>query len=200
MAKSRASISANTEDEVIKKIKEATKKCDAFVVSDYAKGLLTVRIASTIHEECEQKKIPIICDGKPQNKELFKNSYLITPNKKEAYAMAEADDKESIESVGQKLSHELNCNVLITLSEQGMILFEKKRAVTKIPTKAKEVFDVSGAGDTVVAATALSLAAGMPLNEACKIGNYAAGVVVGKLGTTTITQKELEKAIKDDGQ
>ena len=106
--------------------------------------------------------------------------------------------KETIEVVGQKLSHKLNCNVLITLSEQGMILIEKNGSIVNIPTKAREVFDVSGAGDTVATATALAIAAKAPLSDACRIGNYAAGVVVGKLGTSIITLKELEEAIISD--
>ena len=193
----RDAVSGSVEEEIIKKINQIAKDCDAFVISDYVKGLLTPKIAAEVHKVCSQNDIRIVCDGKPQNKELFKNCYLITPNKKEAVAMV-GNGKETIEVVGQKLSHKLNCNVLITLSEQGMILIEKNGSIVNIPTKAREVFDVSGAGDTVATATALAIAAKAPLSDACRIGNYAAGVVVGKLGTSIITLKELEEAIISD--
>lgn len=194
----RTEISGNIEDDIIKNIKTAALACDVFIVSDYAKGVLTKKVAEAVHEASEARKIPIISDGKPRNKESFRNSYLLTPNRKEAYIMAGASEKQGIEDVGGKLAHDMNSNVLITLSEEGMILFEKIGKATRILTKAREVFDVSGAGDTAVAASALSIAAGADLVDACKIGNYAAGIVVGKLGTTSTNTKELEQAIKDD--
>ncbi len=194
----RTPIGVETEKQLIASIKQATG--DTFVVSDYAKGTLTSAAIAAVHAHCRDKKIPLICDGKPQNKDWFKGCTLITPNKKEAYAMAGAHEKESIESIGQRLTHELGSNVLITLSEHGMILFETSGKTTHIPTKAQEVFDVSGAGDTAVAAIALALASGASLIDACRIGNYAAGIVVGKLGTAICSQKELLGAVGADGQ
>ena len=183
-------IDANISKKIIDKIK--TSKATVHVLSDYAKGTITDEII----KEINLMKTKLICDGKPKNKQWFKNCYLITPNKKEAYEMAGANDKASVESVGRILAKELNCNVLMTLADKGMTLFEKEGKITHIPAKAKEVYDVSGAGDTVVATAALALSAGAGLIDACKIANYAAGIVVGKLGTATTTIDEIKMAME----
>ena len=145
----------------------------------------------------------LIIDPKPAHTDYYNDVDLITPNHKEACEMLNLNpelskDESSIEMIGSELKKRLDCNILLTRGEQGMALFLKSGEVIKIPTKAKEVYDVSGAGDTVVASFALALAAGADYKQAAHIANYAAGIVVGKLGTATTTVSELKKAIEDE--
>ena len=119
---------------------------------------------------------------------------MITPNRKEAFgACGNINPKASTEEVARKLIDKIKCQaVLMTLGEEGMLLAQKSGTMTQIPTAAKEVYDVSGAGDTVIAAFALAMSAGATLPEAAFISNLAAGVVVGKLGTATVNRTELQ--------
>ena len=103
-----------------------------------------------------------------------------------------------IEKMGKTLLEELDSNILITRGEKGMSLFEKNDKITHIPTFAKEVFDIIGAGDTSVATLTLALASGASLEEAAIIANYAAGITVGKVGTSTVSLEELKKSIEDE--
>lgn len=132
---------------------------------------------------------------------LYKGVTAITPNRNEAYGAygisATNGRRADLEEVGRGLLNRLHSNaVLITLGEEGMALFEKNKPTRRIPTMAREVYDVSGAGDTVIAIFGLGLAAGATLEEAAVLSNYAAGVVVGKLGTATIEPSELKQAIE----
>ena len=126
----------------------------------------------------------------------------MTPNSKEAYEAYRTfhprmEDGISLEKVGFGLIRQIKSDaLLVTLGEDGMVLFEKKGKVTSIPTAAREVFDVSGAGDTVIASLALALAAGAELSDAAMLSNLAAGIVVGKLGTATVTLQELKAAVQ----
>ncbi|MBR9677233.1 D-glycero-beta-D-manno-heptose 1-phosphate adenylyltransferase [Candidatus Woesearchaeota archaeon] len=169
----------------IKKIKNV----DLIIISDYNKGFITKELMS----EIKKLNIPIIADIKPQNKELFSNVHLITPNLKEAQKLSgiSGTSQEIVEQIGKKLVTELNTNVIITRSKDGISLFEKNSAQHHIPTNAVEVYDVTGAGDTVIGAIGLSIASNASLTQSAIIANHAAGVVVGKVGTATTTQKEL---------
>jgi len=114
----------------------------------------------------------------------------ITPNKKEAYLAVDANSREDIDIVGQKLKEQYKLDtVLITRSEEGMTLYDE--GIHNIPTYAKEVYDVTGAGDTVISVFTLARAAGATWEEAAKIANAAGGIVVGKIGTSTVSEKEL---------
>jgi D-glycero-beta-D-manno-heptose-7-phosphate kinase len=157
---------------------------DIIVLSDYAKGTLTKNLCSKIIEKFPDK---VIADPKPKNKDFYSNIYLITPNLKEAIEMSNASN---VESSGKRLQEEIKSNVLVTCGKDGMVLFDKSD-IFHFPTFAKEVFDVTGAGDTVVSALALSLASGASLKDASSIANYAAGIVVGKKGTATVSKEEL---------
>jgi D-beta-D-heptose 7-phosphate kinase/D-beta-D-heptose 1-phosphate adenosyltransferase len=143
-------------------------------------------------------KIPLIVDPKPRNPGRFKGATIITPNHHEAELMAGmkiTNDKE-LHTAVQKLQKALACQaVLITRGEAGMALYEKGKSLYTIPTVAKEVYDVTGAGDTVAAILALGLAVGLGFAEAATVANFAAGIVVGKLGTATASTEELLEAV-----
>lgn len=166
------------------------KKFDIIIVSDYNKGVVTKELM----DELKKFAIRIIADIKPENKEFFKNTYLITPNLKEAQELSgmKGSGDNDVERIGKSIVKEMNANLMITRSENGMSVFEKNGQIHHIPTAAQEVYDVTGAGDTVIAATALSLASDANLEESAIVSNHAAGIVVGRVGTATTNQKELK--------
>ena len=174
---------------------------DAVVVSDYAKGVVGEKVMAELILLCKNAGKPLIIDPKPKHKTMYAGATLITPNHKEASEMAGIEEKDDgqLVQIGAMLSQSLQSNILITRGEKGMSLFQYQGPITHIPTKAREVYDVVGAGDTVVGVAALALAAGASLPEAAAIANHAAGVVVGKIGTSTCSQEELIKAIDRDG-
>lgn len=159
---------------------------DIILISDYAKGAITKDLMNFLKEYSSK----IVVNPKPENKYLYKNVFLIIPNKKEALEMS---NKKDFLSAGRYLKKNLNSNVLITLAEKGMILFSDKEL--EIPTQAKEVYDVTGAGDTVASTIALSLASGSSLEEAAILANHAAGIAVSKYGTYNVKLNELERVL-----
>ncbi|MBI4439881.1 D-glycero-beta-D-manno-heptose-7-phosphate kinase [Candidatus Woesearchaeota archaeon] len=193
---SRETIGSPIEGEIIRRIESIIDDIEVVLISDYAKGLVTQRVLDFIAEISKARGVKVIVDPKPDNKVEYKNAYLITPNLKEACELAgwrECTD-EKVTELGNLLASKLGCAVLITRGEKGMVLFDGNE-VTKVETHAKEVFDVSGAGDTVVATLGLAVAAGASLKDAALLANYAAGIVVGKLGTSSVTAEELEGSI-----
>lgn len=176
------------------------REIDGVIIEDYGKGVVTASLIRKLLKLTKRHRKFVIVDPKERHIAYYKGVTVITPNRKEAYGALEALGVETkiggvkmpIETAGRKLLEKLRCeSVLITLGEEGMLLMEKRGAKTRIPTAAREVFDVSGAGDTVAAAFALSLARGATLKEAAFISNLAAGIVVGKLGTATVNPDEL---------
>jgi len=140
----------------------------------------------------------VVVDPKMDNFDYYKGMTLITPNKFEAEIASGVKivDEESLNRAGEKLLDRFRSQaVLITLGEEGMTLFERGKQAVNIPTVAKEVYDVTGAGDTVVAVITLAKATGASFTEAAEIANYAAGIVVGKVGTATVSPDELKEAI-----
>ena len=140
----------------------------------------------------------VVVDPKMDNFDYYKGITLVTPNKLEAEIASGVKivDEESLKRAGEKLLDRFRSQVvLITLGEEGMALFERGKQAINIPTGEKEVYDVTGAGDTVVAVITLAMGAGASFTEAAKIANYAAGIVVGKVGTATVSPDELKKAI-----
>lgn len=192
--------SSDIQNELINTLQRLVRESDIVIVSDYAKGMVTKEVMEKLKEAANSEGKKIIIDPRPQNKDLYAGSYLITPNNKEACQMAKKyiDTEEEFESLGRGLGNELNSNIIITRGSKGMAIFQKDNGTLNIPTKAKEVYDVSGAGDTVVAALSLALASGASLEEAAGLANYAAGVVVGKIGTATCTLDEIKQSIEDD--
>lgn len=173
-------------------------KADAVVIEDYGKGMVTPELLTYVLKKAKSLGKPVLVDPKEKHFSYYRGVTAITPNRKEAlsaYGPGPDGRVPDIQEVGKKLLKRFLCEaVLITLGEEGMILFEKKGTVTKIPTAAREVYDVSGAGDTVIAVFALALAAGARMKEAAVLANHAAGIVVGKLGTATVTPEEIKRS------
>jgi rfaE bifunctional protein kinase chain/domain len=183
------------ERKMIEKILKKLRGFDAIVVSDYAKGVVTKELFDALMRAAKKENIPVIVDPKPKNKDVYEGAYLIKPNLKEAVEMTGIDIKsdEDIIKTGKMLLKKLKSNILLTCGGKGMYLFEKNGGVEHMPTEAREVYDVTGAGDTVAAVAALCLAAGAKLKEAAFIANKAAGIVVGKAGTSTVSIEEIRK-------
>lgn len=173
---------------IVEYVKENINHWDAFVISDYAKGCVTETVAKELIGLASQEKKPIIVDTKPEHINYMEGATLITPNKKEALEMT---GKMAVEKAGEELRKKTRGSVIITQGGEGMTLFEGGGAL-HVPAETREVFDVSGAGDTVVAVLALALANNWSLNKAARLANVAAGIVVGKSGTATATVEELK--------
>lgn len=189
-------ISPSLEKKLLSSITKALRGVSAVVISDYAKGVLSLKVARKLIMSAQSRNIPVIVDPKPVNKDLYATATVITPNCKEALEMnGNGDDPLQ---AAKSLAQELDANIVLTRSEEGMSIITHSSPAVHIKTKAREVFDVTGAGDTVVAGLALSLASGTDLVKAAEIANHAAGVVVGKVGTATLTCSELKDAIKTD--
>ena len=173
---------------------------DGIILSDYGKGLLTKElIQATIRRAKEAKKF-ILVDPKQKNVFFYKGATVITPNTAEASLASgiPITDLPSLRKVGRTLLKRLRCDVLvITRGEEGMAIFEPHQEPVLVPTVGKEVFDVTGAGDTVIGTMALGLGAGAGVIDSARLANYAAGIVVGKVGTATVNQKELMRTIKE---
>lgn len=181
---------------VLERIEQALPHIGALVLSDYAKGALT-------HVEkmialANKAGVPVLIDPKGNNFERYRGATLLTPNMSEFEAIVgPCKSNQDVEEKGMQLLNTLELKaLLITRSEQGMSLIRRDEAPLHLPTQAQEVFDVTGAGDTVIGVLAASIASGRPLHEACALANAAAGVVVGKLGTSTVSPIELENAIR----
>jgi D-beta-D-heptose 7-phosphate kinase/D-beta-D-heptose 1-phosphate adenosyltransferase len=197
---SRLPISAVMESEVIRRFDSLLASADAVIVSDYDKGLLTPRILQATLEMAKARNVPVCLDPKIKNFAHYRPVTVITPNQSEAEHASgiEITDEASLRKAAKSIRERLNCpNVLITRGEQGMSLLDEHNSLTHIPTFAHEVYDVTGAGDTVIATLALSMAAGAQLSEAAIIANHAAGIVVGKIGTAVTSRTELEAALTD---
>ena len=202
-------VSEEARRKILKFIRQKMAGVDAVVIEDYGKGMIEPVLVKEILRLAKKFTKPILVDPKEKHFSYYRGVTAITPNRKEAYSgfasyaprSAEANGRErSLEEVGRGLLRHLKCEaVLITLGEGGMALFEKDGSVTKIPTAAREVYDVSGAGDTVIAVFALALAAGAKKREAAMLSNLAAGVVVAKLGTATVTPEELKASLLNAG-
>jgi D-beta-D-heptose 7-phosphate kinase/D-beta-D-heptose 1-phosphate adenosyltransferase len=173
----------------------------AVILEDYDQGLFDQEFADLLTKSARDAGIPILVDPKPSNPVRWNGVTGITPNRSEAFRAAgrpwrdpvdpPSEDKALME-VGHSLLSDLDCAfVLVTLSEQGMMLFQPGQTPYHIPTRAQEVFDVSGAGDTSIAVFTAALAGGATPLEAAEISNHAAGIVVGKLGTATVSRREL---------
>lgn len=180
-------------EEIQNKIKEFVclkiNTIDVMILSDYDKGLLTPELMKYLIKLSNDNNKPIVLDGKSQNFDSFKNVTLVTPNLIEAKKMS--GEQDDIEKIGKILVEKLNANIFLTRGEDGISLFEKNGKITHIPTKKVPVYDVTGAGDTVVAVSALGLASGLNLVDIAEIANLAGRIVVQKSGTATVTLSEL---------
>lgn len=194
-------VNREIESKLISFVKDNLAGVDAIIISDYAKGVITAALMEKLKELCRHNNKIIVVDPKPKNSDLYNGVTLVTPNHAEAHSMAGIGElentKEDIEDLGKRLIKKLDCSILITRGEKGMSLFEKDGHVSHIPTFAKEVYDIIGAGDTSVAAVALALVSGASFEEAAIIANYAAGITVGKVGTSTVSTDELRESIEN---
>ena len=179
------------EDAILDNLKKNIEEIDAIILSDYDKGVLTERVAKEIIKLARKYNKIVTVDPKPSNILNYYRASSMTPNRKEAYESAKLPRKTDIDVVGKTLRDNLQLdNLLLTRSEEGVSIYTED-TVTNIPTFAKEVYDVTGAGDTVISVYTLSKAAGASWEEAARIANTAAGVVVGKIGTSTATKEEI---------
>ncbi len=188
----REDVSKESQETILQRVKIVLDFYDAILLSDYAKGVLTPWLTQSIIEFASSKKRLILVDPKGSDFEKYKGATLITPNKKEASLATNIDiiDDSSLLKAGTTLKNSLNLEyALITLSEDGMAIFDKN--MTKIPTVAREVYDVTGAGDTVLASLGFALSSGKDIFEAANFANSAAGVVVSKLGSATASLEEI---------
>ena len=189
----RAPVSADTEDRIISVLETALETADAFVVSDYDKGVVTARILEKVLPRAYER-MPVLIDPKLRNFASYRPATLVTPNHHEALRMAnlEEDSDDGLHQAASKIRAKLGCDsVLVTRGDRGMLLLEGDGAPVFVQTVAHEVYDVTGAGDTVIATLACALAAGASMLEAATLANHAAGVVVAKVGTATSSSQEL---------
>jgi len=194
-------VSSKISSKLIECIKRKIDKVDSLLIEDYGKGVITPRLLGEIVSMAKKKKKAIAVDPKEEHFSLYKGVTAITPNQQEtSYAVGfPIKDEEALRKAGSKLLKKLDCRfVLVTRGEYGMSLFQKKEKPIHIPTLAQDVFDVSGAGDTVISAFALALSCDAKPIEAAHIANCAAGIVVGKLGTAVVARDELVKRIKKE--
>jgi D-glycero-beta-D-manno-heptose-7-phosphate kinase len=186
---------------VLRKIEAAAPQLDAIIFEDYGKGLLQQEFVDKAIAAAKKHNVVITVDPNPNNRLNWRSVTAITPNRSEAFAAAGRPWSDPVEpmqndtelfEVGKILLEKWETqNLLITLGEQGMMLFRPGQTPFHIPTRAREVYDVSGAGDTAIALFTLALSAGATPPEAADISNHASGIVVGKLGTAVVTREEL---------
>ncbi|OPZ60077.1 MAG: Bifunctional protein HldE [Deltaproteobacteria bacterium ADurb.Bin510] len=180
-------------DELIESVRTSIEAIDAVIVSDYDKGIVCERLMRELSELCTAHSKPLCVDTKDRNFPYYRDVTLITPNKRELAIGAglKIQSEADVIAAALKLKAELNCRyVLATRGEEGMSLFEQD-AITHIPTAAKKVFDVTGAGDTVIATFTLALTAGATPQEAAYIANAAAGLTVAEVGAASVPWERL---------
>jgi len=197
---SRKPIPTNSTRKILEYVKSLQNKIGAIVISDYSKGVISRDLITGIRKIVDDEKVYICLDPKQNDFTVYEGVYVVTPNHHEAGRAAgiEITDENDLLQAGAALLNKYNFHaLLITRGEEGMSLFErgKKIAHTHFSTQAKEIYDVTGAGDTVIGVLALSLAAQASLQEATCLANQAAGIVVGKVGTATVSQEELIKVL-----
>lgn len=194
----RTPVNGETEARIIAAAQAAIANADALVISDYDKGVVTPRVLSAVLPAA-YGRMPVLIDPKVRNFDSYRPATLVTPNHHEALRLTNLDEDtdDGLTRAAQTIRRRLSCDsVLITRGERGMILLEGDGAPIFVNTAAREVFDVTGAGDTVIATLALALATGASMTDAAMLANQAAGIVVGKLGTATADAQELLDSIK----
>ncbi len=192
-------ISRRIEDQIISYCLECMKRVDGVVISDYAKGAITPAVAQAVIQRANESGKICSVDPKVKNVNNYAHCSVITPNHHEAAQISgiTIDEPDAVMRAGQTILDRLGTkSVLITCGERGMALFEPGKEMETIDTVAQSVYDVTGAGDTVISALTLALTAGLTYKDSALLANFAAGVVVGKVGTATTTIAELKKAMR----
>ncbi|MBN3040635.1 MAG: D-glycero-beta-D-manno-heptose-7-phosphate kinase [Candidatus Omnitrophica bacterium] len=193
-------LSAKTNKMLLDKVRRHIDDFDAVIVEDYGKGVINPSIVEELVELCKARKKIITVDPKEEHFDYYENVTSLTPNLKEAQSAVnyKIRSKDEIPLLGKMIKERLNPDsLLITLGEDGMMLFVEDKSY-HIPTAALEVYDVTGAGDTVISAFTLSLCCQAKYQDAAMIANFAAGIVVGKLGASTASKKELFNIIDEN--
>jgi rfaE bifunctional protein kinase chain/domain len=196
---SKAVVGRHIEKQIIEILRGSISDIDAILIQDYNKGTVSKSIITEITGMAKRRKKILTVDPKKDHFFDFTGVTVFKPNEREVERalgiVIDSDGK--LEKAGTRLLKRLRCsNVLITRGDRGMVLFEKNGQVTYVPTRAKEVYDVSGAGDTTIGTLTSSLAAGASITEAATIANYAAGLVCGEVGIVPITQEKLLQTMK----
>lgn len=195
----RVPIGANEVKKLVDFIEKKIDKLDGIIVADYGKGVISSKLVRGLKELADDSDIIVAVDPNTENFEFYQGMDIITPNHHEAgtFCRFKIEDEGALIRAGEKILGDLDCHsVLITQGRDGMTLFEKGETPCHIATEARNVFDVSGAGDTVIGTLCLGLASGMDLRASAIISNFAAGIVVGEIGTSVVTAKELTDVIK----
>jgi rfaE bifunctional protein kinase chain/domain len=196
----REPVSDASIDKILATLKKHLDHSDAIVVVDYGKGVVTQNLMDGIRSQTRDSGTILLVDPKVKNLALYKDVTAITPNHNEAQLMSgiSIHDGQSLRQAGTFLLNELGCEmVLITQGDKGMTLFESNERITEILTEPRKVFDVSGAGDTVIATFTLALAAGLKPGQAAELANLAAGIVVGEVGTAIVPAAKLKEVLAD---
>ena len=191
---SKNDILLSSVENILSSLTDTIALYDIIILSDYGKGVLTDELSQGIIKLAQKNSVRVLVDPKGSDFSKYNGAYLLTPNKKEAILATgiNIEDENSLKEALLKLKTECNLDIsLITLSEDGIATYDKE--VEIFPTVAKEVFDVTGAGDTVIASIAFALSAGLTIQETAAFSNLAAGVVVGKIGSATVTMDEIEE-------
>ena len=200
----RGGVAGSSRKDIMEKARELVVSSDAVLIEDYGKGFLDQPFVDALLEAAGERGILVTCDPNPKNPLEWPGISTIKPNRSEAFAAAgipltppvhPVEKDSALMKVGDILLQRWNAGaLLVTLSEQGMMLFRRDHPPYHTPTRAREIFDVSGAGDTSISLYTLGIAAGATPEEAAELANHAAGVVVGKLGTATCSREELVKS------
>jgi D-beta-D-heptose 7-phosphate kinase/D-beta-D-heptose 1-phosphate adenosyltransferase len=191
---SKESISKDDADEILNSLSDSIHSYNAVILSDYGKGVLSDELCEGVIRLCKKNSIKVLVDPKGSDYAKYRGAYLLTPNKKEAILATGINikDRDSLKNALLKLKEDCDLAIsMITLSEDGIATFKDEMKL--FPTVAKEVFDVTGAGDTVIASITFALCANKSIEEAAAFANLAAGVVVGKIGSATVTLDEIEE-------
>jgi D-beta-D-heptose 7-phosphate kinase/D-beta-D-heptose 1-phosphate adenosyltransferase len=190
------------EDDVIRKVQTHLESCDVVVISDYAKGVLTDRVLSTVIDMANKANRPVLVDPKRSRLSAYRGATVIKPNAKELFAATGLPCRtdEEAQSAAAEAIEATGSTILLTRSENGMSLFRPGMKPVHARTKARQIFDVSGAGDTVLAIFSVAVGAGMPVEESLYLANIGAGIVVGKLGTATVGLMELIRGLDEQSR
>jgi D-beta-D-heptose 7-phosphate kinase/D-beta-D-heptose 1-phosphate adenosyltransferase len=197
---SRKKLGAESTEKILDFIQQMQDGYDAIIVADYGKGVISAELMEGLRGLVLHSSAILAVDPKVGNFERYRNVDVITPNHHEAGAFCRTEivDQESLVRVGKQILMELNCRyVLITQGKDGMSLFENSGEISHIPTVARKVYDVTGAGDTVISTFCLGLASGLNPKSAALISNVAAGIVVGEVGTSTVKGDVLKKVFNN---
>lgn len=199
----KESVSRDTFDRIRNLLKEKAAFADLIIISDYCKGVVTKELVTAVSELARENGIFCLADPKGMNFSKYENVHVLTPNRKET-ALASGMEIDSIDDLipaGEKILESARLEkLLVTCGKDGMLLFEKDKPPFRIESTARQVFDVSGAGDTVISILGLCLAAGASFRQSAEVANAAAGIVVGKVGTATANVEELTETLKSNPQ